>query len=237
MLHVCHLISGDLWARAEVMVYHLFKGLQAYDDLALSAILLNEGRLAEEIRKLGISVHVVDESKVSFLSILLKIRKILSSRPPDVIHSHRYKENILAYLISGSIPRPKLVGTQHGMSEIHGGETGLKHRLISQSNFFLLSRCFHRVVGVSQNIQDAFLKQYGFSENKMAVIHNGIEIPDTPVKKQNGGYLDFPHPARIQKGEIDMQISGDLVYTIVMFLGFVSSIILAYVAWKIIRNL
>lgn len=34
-----------------------------------------------------------------------------------------------------------------------------------------------------------------------------------------------------------MEVSGELVYTIVMFMGFLSSLMLAYVAWKIIKNL
>ena len=70
MLKVCHIISGDLWAGAEVMAYHLLKGLRPYGDLSITtAIVLNEGRLAEELRKQGITVNVVDESKSSFLNL------------------------------------------------------------------------------------------------------------------------------------------------------------------------
>lgn len=185
MVRVCHIISGDLWAGAEVMAYHLMKGLKAYDDLALSAILLNEGRLAEELHKLGIMVHLVDESKTSLFHILLGIRQILSKRPPDVIHSHRYKENILAYLISKSIHGPKLIGTQHGMPEVYGGETGLKHQLITKLNFFLLSRSFHQAVAVSRDMQNAFVKQYGFDKMKVSVIHNGIDVPKISTKRYN----------------------------------------------------
>jgi len=71
MLKVCHFISGDLWAGAEVMAYNLLRGLQTYEGLSLSVILFNEGSLAEEIRKLGIKVDVIDESKKSFFNIIL----------------------------------------------------------------------------------------------------------------------------------------------------------------------
>lgn len=209
------------------MSYHLLKGLRAYNDLELSAILLNEGRLAEKVKKLGISVHVMDESKVSFLSILLKIRKILTRRHPDVIHSHRYKENILAYLMSRSIRHIKLIGTQHGMPEIYGGKTALRHRFTTKLNFFVLSKCFHRVVGVSQDIQEAFVQQHGFRENKVSVIHNGIEIPSTLPKKRireafvigSSGRLfpvkDYPFMVEIAKtirektNHIRFQLAGD----------------------------
>lgn len=185
MLNVCHIISGDLWAGAEVMAYHLMKGLKKYNPLNLYAILLNEGRLANDLRRLGIIVHVVHENKRSFSSILLDVKKILKYQPADIIHSHRYKENILAYLVSKSLRGVKLIATQHGMPEVQGGEVSLKHRFLSKCNFFVLSKCFDQVVGVSQDIQKAFLKQKGFREDKTRVIHNGIEIPDIQPNRCN----------------------------------------------------
>ncbi|MFX0196743.1 MAG: glycosyltransferase, partial [Candidatus Hodarchaeota archaeon] len=158
MFNVCHVISGDLWAGAEVMAYHLLKGLQAYDELELSAILLNEGRIADELRKLRIKVHVIDESKTSFLNTLLTIRRILVERPPNLIHSHRYKENILASVISRSLPGLKLIATQHGKPGVHGNK--LKHLLISKCNLFALSRRFQRIVAVSQEIKETFVDRY-----------------------------------------------------------------------------
>ena len=136
MLKVCHIISGDLWAGAEVMAYHLLKGLRPYGDLSITtAIVLNEGRLAEELRKQGITVNVVDESKSSFLNLFKIIKKILVQSPPDIIHSHRYKENFLAYLTSRSIHDIKLIVTQHGMPEVYGENSSLKQRLITKGNF------------------------------------------------------------------------------------------------------
>ncbi len=178
MVKVCHIISGDLWAGAEVMAFHLLKGLTKYDDLEVSAILLNEGRLAEEIRRLNIPVEVLDESKMSFFQIFFAIKRFLNRQPPDIIHSHRYKENILAFLVSKTRKDIKLIATQHGMPEVYGGNRSLKHRLISKLNFLLLSKCFQNVVAVSREIQKAFVNQYGFSEDKVKMIHNGIKIPE-----------------------------------------------------------
>ena len=185
MLKVCHIISGDLWAGAEVMAYHLLKGLKSYGDLYITAIVLNEGRLAEEIRKLGIRVHVVDESKRSLLNLFKIIKKILVQSPPDLIHSHRYKENFLAYLTSRSLPGIKLIGTQHGMPEVYGEKPTLKQRIITKCNFFGLSLLFNRTVVVSEDIQKAFIKQFGFKESKISMIHNGIEIPDLIPEREN----------------------------------------------------
>ena len=184
MLNVCHIVSGDLWAGAEVMAYTLLRGLCAFESLSLSAILLNEGRLADELRKLGIRVHVASEKRLSFFGIFNEARKALGPDPPDVIHSHRYKENVLACLLAASFRTPKLIGTQHGMPEIYDGNKGLKHRIVSQCNFSILSNFFHRTVGVSQNIGRAFIEHYGFREDKICVIHNGIEMPDHETRRE-----------------------------------------------------
>jgi hypothetical protein len=93
------------------MASQLVKGLARYDDLKLSAIVLNQGRLAEEIRRLGMPVEVLDERTLSFLQIMKAAKKIIGTTQPDILHSHRYKENLLSYLI---IKRERLHATaQH----------------------------------------------------------------------------------------------------------------------------
>jgi len=209
------------------MAYHLLRGLKTYHNIQLSAILLTEGRLAEEIRKLGVEVHVVDERKTSFFNILLTIRNILRKWPPDLIHSHRYKENILAYLISRFVRRVRLIGTQHGMPEVHGGKSSLRQRLIIKWNFFVLSRCFHHSVAVSRDIKATFVKQYGFKKKKISVIHNGMDIPHISPNRHkaepfvigSSGRLfpvkDYPFMVEIakvvreKKSRVHFQLAGD----------------------------
>jgi glycosyltransferase involved in cell wall biosynthesis len=178
MIRVCHMISGDLWAGAEAMDYHLLKHLKPYGDIELSAILLNEGKLAERIRALGIPVDVVDEARCGFFRLVSDASKRLKRRAPDIVHSHRYKENILAYLSSRSGKDIRLVSTQHGLPEYHGGNRNGKYRLLQSLNNRLLSKSFRKVIAVSQDVKRTFLTVYGFPGDKVDVILNGTEIPD-----------------------------------------------------------
>ena len=184
MLKVCHIMSGDLWAGAEVMAYNLLTGLSVYSDLECSAILLNEGKLTDMIRELNIPVYVFEEKTMTFPQIFLGIQKVLKRQSPDVVHSHRYKENMLAYLASKK-NGVKLIATQHGMPEYDTKKSGVKQRIVSRLNFAILSKAFHNVVVVSKEIQKIFLEQYGFPKNKVAVIHNGILISQDRSKKQH----------------------------------------------------
>lgn len=197
MLRVCHIVSGDLWAGVEVMDYHLLKYLKMHDNIELSAILLNEGKLADEIRGLGIRVDVVDEKKRNIFQLVYGIRKILGIGSIDVIHSHRYKENILAFLSSKFGNGIQLVATQHGMPEILGKNKNRKYKFLHRLNTFLLRKYFSKVIAVSRDIQSIFKNTFGFPDHKIAVIHNGTDIPTSPVSKNTKQYFVIGSMGRI----------------------------------------
>jgi len=186
MLRVCHIVSGDLWAGAEVMACHLLKGLQACADLRLEVVLLNEGRLAAELRESGLYVHVFDESRQSFLRLAQDSRKLLAGNPPDIIHSHRYKENLLAFLVSRGQEKIRLVSTQHGLPETYGQPGSLAWQIKSRANFFALKKYFDTVVAVSEDIRSFFIKDLGFAQDKVRVVHNAVQVPEKANQMNNG---------------------------------------------------
>jgi glycosyltransferase involved in cell wall biosynthesis len=169
------------------MACHLLKHLRVFPDLDLKVILLNEGRLARELRSAGLPVHLVDERRNSFPQIANAIRKILAPHPPDILHSHRYKENILAYLVSSFHPGVNFIATQHGLPETLDQSIPWPGRLKSKINSLILSRYFQKVVAVSGGIRTFFVNDLGFCAERVAVIHNGIEIPPTVCRKAADG--------------------------------------------------
>src|SRR5688500_3553896 len=132
---VCHLISGDLWAGAEVMAFHLLRGLNALPGIQLLVIVLNKGRLSDELQNEAISTYILDEGKRSFPEIVWLASRAVREWRPQILHSHRYKETILSYIISLTLREgAALVSTQHGMPELHDGRPHLLHRLKSYAN-------------------------------------------------------------------------------------------------------
>jgi len=174
-----HVLSGDLWAGAEVMVWTLLDGLCARRNVSLRAILLNEGGAANAIRKAGVDVCVLDENQLTLRQILFHLRKQMQDFSPQIVHAHRYKENLLCYAAAfGMHPKPVLIATQHGMPEALGNSL-LRNRLIGKGNFFLLSRFFDTTVAVSLQMRGALVSDHGFRPEKSAVIYNGICLPET----------------------------------------------------------
>jgi glycosyltransferase involved in cell wall biosynthesis len=187
MLHVCHIISGDLWAGAEVMAYTLLKSLKNSPKVNLQIILLNDGRLAEKLRKIGLNPRVFDENRFSSFWILRCIRKVFSNQPVQIIHSHRFKENILSALATAFIRNIKLVATQHGMPEFNAGGENFRHRFLIRMNFFLLRRHFDRLVAVSEDIQKQLVDGLKMNPCRVCVIRNGIDLPNLSVNLSHQG--------------------------------------------------
>jgi glycosyltransferase involved in cell wall biosynthesis len=175
-MRISHVISGDLWAGAEVMALRLITGLAEIKGVEISAILLNEGKLAREIGKLGVPIDIVDETRLNFFQIKKRFHEILMKFNPDIVHTHRLKENILGYLSSRKAGQGiPLVCTQHGLDE---PELHLKWKLLSRANRYILSRHFKNIVAVSEDIRIALSESYGFPSEKLIVIHNGTETPE-----------------------------------------------------------
>ncbi len=188
--------SGDLWAGAEVMVAELVRGLIDHDGIILRVVLLNHGRLADELRRTGVTVQIVDESKLSFFAIIGAVQREIASFSPEIIHSHRYKENFLAWLAHYNCSGVKLVATQHGMSEAPAEKRGCKSLLRTALFFRLLSCCFDRTVVVSDEMRRSLLGRYGFTEKHLIAIHNGTSLPEK-VESRSGDYLQVGSAGRL----------------------------------------
>jgi L-malate glycosyltransferase len=159
------------------MAFNLLSELSARPDLSLSAVLLNEGRLARELRAAGVSVRVFDECTYSFIDLIGKVREVLKKETPEIVHAHRYKENLIALMASFGLGKTRLVATQHGLPETPHQGGGAVQALKTRLNFFLLSRFFAKTVAVSRDIGEHLVLQYGIPEKKVAVIHNGVPMP------------------------------------------------------------
>lgn len=112
---ILHIISGDLWAGAEVQVYHTLSFLNRDKKIELVCILFNSGILKEKLEGLNIKTIVLDESKGSSFSLLHRLIRAVHEIKPHLIHVHRIKEHLFSKISSmvewNSVP---IVRTVHG---------------------------------------------------------------------------------------------------------------------------
>ena len=168
-MKVMHIISGDLWAGAEVQAYTLLKELRT--DCDLHVILMNPGELADRLKVLAIPVTLLDESKMNPVKILLDMRKTMLSFRPDIIHTHRQKENILGAIANLLSVRAKSVRTSHGAPEFTAKGVRRLQPLLDQ---FIGNYLQHGIISVSEDLTKKLSRI--FSSDKIYTIMNGVDI-------------------------------------------------------------
>lgn len=195
IVRICHVISGDLWAGAEVMGLRLLTGLAGEKGVEISATLLNEGKLAREIKKIGLPIDVLDETRLNFFQINKHFHEVLVKFRPDIIHTHRLKENILGCFASRKTGRKiPLICTQHGLDE---PQSRLKWKMLSRANIYILSRYFSNIVAVSEDMRITLSEKYRLPAGKIVVIHNGTEIPERINREKGKNHFTIGSAGRL----------------------------------------
>ena len=173
-VRVCHVASGDLWAGAEVQVATLLGALKQFPDLELSALVLNRGRLSDELTLHGIPVTVCDESRLGIVQLLRAVTDHLREIRPQILHSHRYKEHILGAFAGKLSHNPLRVQTYHGLEENLPGWAGLKMNLYNGINVAVGKMTADGIIGVSSEITNILERRYSSAD--VRCIRNGIDL-------------------------------------------------------------
>jgi glycosyltransferase involved in cell wall biosynthesis len=120
-----HVISGDLWAGAEVATFNLVRELARRPGIGVSVLLLNDGALARRLRSIPVPTTVIEESRHGFLRLARLARARALHHPVHVVHTHRYKEHLLGVLLAAAAGAHH-VRTAHGLppSPGTGGAAG-----------------------------------------------------------------------------------------------------------------
>ena len=175
---VLHIFSGDLWAGAEVVIFNLLRQLNESSGLRVLALSLNEGQLVEKLRAAGVGTYVIPEAQHSFAPILFRAARLFRGQRIAAIHSHRYKENLLAWLLARWIGARDLFTTVHGLPE-PANSSAREARAVrwrARLDYAMVKR-FRCAVAVSEEMKAALIREHGFRAEQLRVIHNGAAFP------------------------------------------------------------
>lgn len=190
-IHVLHIVSGDLWAGAEAQLFTLVTTLNNQLTTNVSVAILNHGILEKKLREAGIEVFVLDESKLNSLNIFSQLISLIRRIKPDVIHTHRSKENIIGSIaarLSGNIPTLR---TAHGAPEHRPAWYHIPKMIIRFIDRFCGRFLQKRIIAVSEDLAGMLAKKY--PPNRIRVIQNGIDIEriaqsENPPETMQGRY-------------------------------------------------
>ena len=178
MTDVIHIVSGDLWAGAEVQVFHTIFNLHSQHNFSCVVIIFNDEILCSRLQRAGIKCIVIDEIKYNGIKMLWMISRWFVDLKPKIVHVHGYKEHIfgkLACLLSRS--QAKIVRTFHGMSEAPKGLSffrSLKSNVIHKIEKFFMKNC--NIIAVSKDLE-GYLSS-SFPNASVTQIYNSMPAPE-----------------------------------------------------------
>lgn len=165
-MKICQVISGDVYAGAEVSALNLIDGLLAEGE-EVDVVLFNNEKLFVELNKRALKVEVIEERECKFLTLVYSVRRYLKSNHYSIVHTHGIKESFVVGLSLLFSKGEKVVRTHHGKGFI--GTSWFK-TLIEKIN----GKFFTNVlISVSEDLKK-FIKGNGVESKHMFVLRNAI---------------------------------------------------------------
>lgn len=175
---------GDLWAGAEVQLVTLMRYLIRHETCTFIVVLFNEGRLASELRTMGVSVRVISESRYGLIRLVIHLARVFRQVRPQIVHTHKYKDNIVAILAARLTGGAHIVRMVHGLPEPFGGLKGFKMLCYVALDRALSRVWARRFVAVSASIA-TFLRDKCVAE-RIICIHNGVDLERLQIIEAKG---------------------------------------------------
>lgn len=177
-IKVLHIISGDLWAGAEVQAYNTLLHLSKDKSFSLACILFNNGILKDKIEALDLPCMVLDESDTDSYHLLLKLIKLIRNIDPHIIHVHKVKEHFLSRLslFFKRVNRP-IIRTLHGVTSNHDKLPLLRRirsDIVGIVDNLLLRYNADAVIVVSKDLENYLVRSGRKKKNYQ--IYNAIDI-------------------------------------------------------------
>jgi glycosyltransferase involved in cell wall biosynthesis len=171
-LRILHVASGDLWAGAEAMLQTLAEAQKRLGGIRVTTVLLNDGQLAEELRRSGVEVIILSERSLNPIQLLARLIMIMRRVKPNVVHTHRLKEDILAGMANVLAEHACCVRTVHGIDEGSSTRSQFTGKLLAWLHSVCVRNLFDATFVVSAELQKALSERFpGLS---IKFIANGI---------------------------------------------------------------
>lgn len=177
-MRVVHLASGDLYGGAESQLHQLVRQLKLRTDLNVLVVLLNEGRLAEQVRALNVPLLVLDERRMSSARIAWRLWRHFLRVRPNIVHTHRLKENVLGSVAALLTPAARSVRTAHGAGEFSAAQLTRRQRSVRFLDTLAGRLLQDAVIAVSEELSERLRAQYPAA--KISVIPNGLDSEQPP---------------------------------------------------------
>lgn len=158
---------------------HILSLLSQFDPATAELLVLENGIIAEEATKLGITVHRIEQQSRYDLSILKRLVQFMTEGSFDIVHTHGARANFIFAAIHKKVPSI-WVTTVHSDPTLDFMNRGLKGTIFTKLNIASLKKADHLIL-VSDSLKAPLLK-LGLKKELMTIIYNGIQFETDEVE-------------------------------------------------------
>ena len=190
-MRVLHVIESLEFGGAEKVLADLVNSMAGRCEIGICCV-KRTGELESSLDK-RVRLYCLNMGEGNHYSLPSKIAGVIRAGRYNVVHSHTwgvYVESALAALMARV---PVVVHTVHGLYlEYHPGVSSRVKMKGRHAIERLLARAHHKIVTVSDAIQEYVKNEIGIPASKLVTIHNGVEdAPVVPRFEQLGRELEF----------------------------------------------
>jgi glycosyltransferase involved in cell wall biosynthesis len=131
---------------------------------------LHGGQIAEEMRRDGLQVEVLNLKNGFDLWGMRKLYYLIKTKKIDILHSHA--PDVLARIVAGLARVPIQINTDHGPSLYAESPRRFRQRVLN----FILNPLTDRFIAISQIMKTTLIQKYRVPVHKIVLIYNGISL-------------------------------------------------------------
>jgi glycosyltransferase involved in cell wall biosynthesis len=161
-------INGLGYGGAEVQVVQLATGLRKRGWDTTVVTMLPPRRFTDDLDRAGVDLECLNMRRgVADPRAILRFRRILRRKRPQIVHSHIAHANLLARLARLVCPMPVLITTAHSM--IEGGR-------MLEIAYRLTDRLADLTTNVSQAAVDRYVRIGAAPSDRIQFVPNGVDL-------------------------------------------------------------
>lgn len=199
MKSVLHIIESLEFGGAEKVVLQLANGMSKNYKVFVCAT-KREGELFNKFNN-DVTVFSLEESEGNNISTIKKITNIIKNNNIDIVHIHNWGVFIEATIAS------KLSGCAKTIHTVHGPYISYPNNTLANIKKYVrhtlerrLSKYIFSFISVSTAIKEYMISDIGINNNKINVIHNGIQgLSRTKTHVNNSPVVNFVSVGRVAK--------------------------------------
>ena len=193
MLHV-HVIDELRTGGAQTHLITMLREAVKYPGIEHHVVtLFGDGELSQEIRDLGIQVHVLDLRpylrKRKFFAATFEVQTLLENLRPDLVEAHLTWSRFIALFAAWRADVPLRIGFEQGDLYLNSW----KFRV---ANFFAQSLA-HRVVVCSDALAEWAHRTHGICRSRLLVMHNCVDLARFSKNGPKAQDLEFSHETTV----------------------------------------